>query len=279
MTRRTFHVDNIHCEGCSTSIRDALGRLPGVEDVEADPQTNTVVVSFNESQADQDTIAERLARSGFPVTGPPATDEPDGPSHNAADDRGHRPPGWWSRYGLLVAAVVVVALAGYVGYELYPRFDLPALEGAGLLVLAAGAGIASFFAPCSFPLLVTLLSRQVGGTTRGRGGDSPVLFASALAGGATVFLVLLGALIALGGGAFAASVTFTSTVGITLRIVVGTALIFLGLVQLGVFAVSSFHAVEDLTKRFNRSQARLRREHPVAGFAAFGFFYLLAGFG
>jgi cytochrome c biogenesis protein CcdA len=48
-----------------------------------------------------------------------------------------------------------VALTGYAGYELYPRFDLPALEGASLLVLAAGAGVASFFAPCSFPLLVT----------------------------------------------------------------------------------------------------------------------------
>ncbi|MBW3602105.1 MAG: hypothetical protein KY434_05330, partial [Actinobacteria bacterium] len=82
-----------------------------------------------------------------------------------------------------------------------------------------------------------------------------------------------------GGGAFAASVTLTSTVGIALRVVVGTALVLLGLIQLGVLTVSSFHAVEDVTKRLTRSQARLRREHPVAGFAAFGFLYLLAGFG
>ncbi|MBW3602706.1 MAG: cation transporter, partial [Actinobacteria bacterium] len=204
MTRRTFHVDNIHCEGCSSSIRDALTRLDGVEQVEADPGADAVVVSFAESQVDQGTIARRLARAGFPVTGPPGPDRPAG-SSQAGSGRRHGPSGWWSRYGVLTAAVAVVALAGYAGYELYPRFDLPAAEGAGLLVLAAGAGIASFFAPCSFPLLVALLSRQVGGTARGRGRGGPLLFASAMAGGATAFLVLLGALIALGGGAFAAS--------------------------------------------------------------------------
>jgi len=177
----------------------------------------------------------------------------------------------------------VVALAGYAGYELYPRFDLPALEGAGLLVLAAGAGIASFFAPCSFPLLVTLLSRQAGRSDEGGRSDGgegrPALFAAALAGGATLFLIVLGGLIALGGSAFAARVTFTSTVGITLRIVVGTALVILGLVQIGVLADSPFRAVERGTKRLSQKQAKLRRQHPVAGFTAFGFFYLAAGFG
>lgn len=276
MTERTFHVESIHCDGCSSSIRDALGRLDGVNGVRPDPQTDTVAVSFDASQVDEDAIAARLAAAGFPVRGPAPARQREATKDDAGDEEA---AAWWSRYGVLTAAVVVVALAGYAGYELYPRFDLPALEGAGLLVLAAGAGVASFFAPCSFPLLVTLLSRQVGGPRRDLEGASPLVFAAALAGGATAFLVLLGAVIALGGSAFAASVTFTSTVGVTLRVVVGTALILLGLVQLGVLAASSFRAVERVTKRLSRSQARLRREHPVAGFTAFGFFYLLAGFG
>ncbi len=179
------------------------------------------------------------------------------------------------RYGL-VLAVVVIALAGYAGYVVYPRFDLPALEGAGLVILATGAGIASFFAPCSFPLLLTLLSRQSGnGGAQGR----PVRFAGAMAAGATTFLLLFGGLIALGGQALARSVTFTSTVGITLRIVVGIALVVLGLIQFGVLSDRTFRAVEPATARLNQVQARLRRRHPIAGFMAFGFFYLLAGFG
>jgi hypothetical protein len=46
---------------------------------------------------------------------------------------------------VLVVAVVLAGLAGYVGYVVYPRFGLPPLVGTGLLLLAAGAGVASFF--------------------------------------------------------------------------------------------------------------------------------------
>ena len=45
--------------------------------------------------------------------------------------------------------------------------DLPAGEGAGLAVLAAGAGVAAFFSPCSFPLLVTALARPGGDVAGG----------------------------------------------------------------------------------------------------------------
>src|SRR5690606_38215123 len=51
------------------------------------------------------------------------------------------------RFFLLVAGLLLLALAGYGGYVLYPRFDLPVVTGAGLLFLAVGAGLASFFSP------------------------------------------------------------------------------------------------------------------------------------
>ena len=83
-------------------------------------------------------------------------------------------------YLLLALAVGVVALAGYGGYVLYPRFDLPAVEGAALLGLAAAAGLGSFFSPCSFPLLVALLGRAPGADSE-RSGPPPLRFAGALA--------------------------------------------------------------------------------------------------
>ena len=184
-----------------------------------------------------------------------------------------------ARYGLLVIGVAVVGMAGYVGYVVYPRFDLPAAEGAGLLVLAAAAGIASFFAPCSFPLLVTLLSRPAGGTHRRPASAKPLVYGIALAVGAAAFLLVSGVVIALGGRALFEGVTFTSTTGRALRIVVGALLVVLGLIQAGRLPGTSFRSVEGLTKELNRAQARLRRRHPVAGYTAFGFFYLLAGFG
>jgi hypothetical protein len=58
------------------------------------------------------------------------------------------------RYLALTAGVVVVGLVGYLGFVVYPGLDLAAGVGVGLIALAAAAGIASFFSPCSFPLLV-----------------------------------------------------------------------------------------------------------------------------
>jgi hypothetical protein len=76
-------------------------------------------------------------------------------------------------YLLLTFAVGLVALAGYGGSVLYPRFDLPAVAGAALLGLAAAAGLGSFFSPCSFPLLVALLGRAPGGDAD-TGGPPPL---------------------------------------------------------------------------------------------------------
>lgn len=182
------------------------------------------------------------------------------------------------RYALLAVAVATIALAGYVGYVLYPRFDLPGVEGAGLLGLAAAAGLASFFSPCSFPLLVGLLGRQA--TRQGRdGGPAPAVFGSALAAGAAVFMLLLGFAIAAGGEALFADVTFASLPGIVLRATVGVLLIVLGLIQSGAVLGRINVADRVLNAPIVRYQARLRRHHPVAGYGVFGFGYVLAGFG
>ncbi len=183
-------------------------------------------------------------------------------------------------YILLAAVVATLSLAGYAGYVLYPRFDLPAETGIGLLVLAAGAGIASFFSPCSFPLLVTLLGREAGAeSTQPRARMRRTLgFATALALGATAFLILTGIGIALGASTLFEGVTFTSTVGRAIRLGIGTLLILLGLIQFGVIR-ASFDAAHVISTPVMRRQARLRREHQTAGFGLFGFIYILAGFG
>ncbi len=180
-------------------------------------------------------------------------------------------------YALLVTALVVMGLAGYLGYVLYPRFDLPRAAGLGILALAAGAGFASFFSPCAFPLLLMLLARDAGRADRTRIGTA-LAFAVPFSVGAAVSLLGLGALIGLGGRAIAASVTFTSPAGITIRVVAGALLILLGLIQIGAVRVS-FHRVEAVFRPLTRAHARLRRRSPIVGFAVFGFAYVFIGFG
>ncbi len=194
------------------------------------------------------------------------------------DEQG-RVPGLW--YALLALIVLLVAVTGWLGFLVYPRLGVPAGSGAALFALAAAAGTAAFFSPCSFPLLATILSREVGeGAAGGDGRLARALrFALALSIGAAAFLVLLGLAVAAGSGALVGGVTFGSAAGRTFRAVVGAALVLLGLVQIGVVHVEAFHAVDVLARPLQRKQAELRRSAPMAGFALFGFGYVLAGFG
>lgn len=266
MQQRRFEVSEIHCQGCQQAIDEALSDVVGVDQVGSDQATNVVTVVYDEQRLSEDEVSDRLAEAGFPVQRVSDGDADDG--HGAV-----------SRYGLLVVAVLAISLAGYTGYVLYPRFDLPAAQGAGLLGLAATAGIASFFSPCSFPLLLGLLGRQaVRQAEDGEKTARPAVFGGALALGAAVFMVLAGVVIGLGGEALFAGVTFTSTAGIAIRSIVGVLLVVLGLMQVGRLAFS-MHAVEQAARPLSRRSARLRRQRPVAGFAVFGFGYVLAGFG
>lgn len=183
-------------------------------------------------------------------------------------------------YILFALGVVALAVAGYSGFVLYPKFDLPAVSGVGLLVLATAASIASFFSPCSFPLLVGLLARETGAEQDETGSvmRRAFRFATALSLGASLFLLLIGAGIAVGGGSLFEAVTFTSIPGRTIRLVVGSLLIFLGLIQAGVIPIS-FGGAEGIARPILQAQARLRRSSPSLGFALFGFGYLISGFG
>lgn len=190
------------------------------------------------------------------------------------DDHGDR-----LRYGLVVAGTLLAGLAGYLGYVLYPRFGLPSVTGASVLLLAAAAGFAAFFSPCSFPLLATLLARQTASDApRRRRLRRALVFATALSTGAVTFVLTVGVLFALGGRSLAGAVTFTSGSGRVIRAVVGIVLVVLGLAQTGRLQLN-LRQFEPAVHGFLRRQARLRRKRPVAGTAVFGFGYLAAGFG
>ena len=184
----------------------------------------------------------------------------------------------WIKYTLLVVGTLLLSLAGYLGYTIYPRFNLPSVTGVSLYVLSAAAGLGAFFSPCSFPLLATLLARSFRSEDGRSLLENALRYGAALAVGASTFLLLTGAGIAIGGGALFSRVTFNSTTGRSIRISIGFLLVMLGLVQIGLVSLP-FDRIAELVYPIERAQARLRRERPVLGFALFGFGYILAGFG
>jgi cytochrome c biogenesis protein CcdA len=182
-------------------------------------------------------------------------------------------------YGLVALTVLLVSLAGYVGYVLYPRFDLPSVTVLGLFVLAAGAGVACFFSPCSFPLLVSLFGRTPGGReSRLPTWRQTLPFAIGLSIGAAAFLLLIGAVVGLAGTAVFADVVFTSTEGIMLRSVIGLLLITLGLIQIDVIRIS-LPPVQDLADPLIETGQGNAGIKGTGRVTVFGFGYLVAGFG
>lgn len=200
----------------------------------------------------------------------------------AAPGSGDRGPSLGAE-GVLALLVLGLGGVGYAGYALYPRFGLPAADGATLLTLAAAAGVASFFSPCVFGLLVSLLVGRGGRSDapeghRGPGMRDALSFATGFSLGASVFVLATGAVIGLGGAGLVAGVTFTSAAGRGLRLAVGVLLALLGLVQLGLLP-SPFHRVAAWVLPLRRHSAQQRRRRPLWAHAVFGFVYLLAGFG
>lgn len=191
----------------------------------------------------------------------------------------NNPAGSVVPYLLLSIGVTMFALAGYRVFIAFPQAPLPAAAGFGFLVLAAMAGFASLFSPCSFPLLLTLLSREADDPEGDKGSRHRLLrFALIFSVGAAIFLLLTGAAMAIGAAPIMARFTFASPAGRLLRLFTGLVLIGFGWWQ---FQGRSFNAgwLNSLLQPLWQAEARLRHRRSSLHIGLYGFGYILAGFG
>lgn len=66
MKTTTFSAPDIVCDGCAAAIKKAIGKLPGVSQIEVDIAAKTVTVT-HETQVSLETLAAALDRAGFPI--------------------------------------------------------------------------------------------------------------------------------------------------------------------------------------------------------------------
>jgi len=167
--------------------------------------------------------------------------------------------------------VLVAGLGGYAGFVAFAGSDREI--GAGTLFLAAATGFAAFFSPCSFPLLLTFLSRKVR-----ESGRAMVSSALAMGMGAAALLALLAVVIGAGGEAAGRLVEFGSGWGRTFRSVVGVLLVILGLRQTGWLRLE-MSWLDWMAGTTRRLLDPSRFSSRFGGDVVYGFGYLLAGFG
>ena len=178
---------------------------------------------------------------------------------------------------LTIAAVAVVAGAGYTGFRIATPLDLGGEAGAGLVALAAVTGLAAFFSPCSFPLLLGLLAGSDRAVARPRRRDA-VATALALGAGAAAFLLVFGIAVGIAGEGLARSVGFSTAGGRILRGFVAAVVITSGLVQLGLISVPLWR-VTRIAQPLERRRTAIAGRHPRSAELLYGFGFVVAGFG
>ncbi len=64
---RTFSVENMTCAACPITVRKAMSRIEGVQNVAVDFDAKTVTVVFDAVLTDSSAIAEASTSIGFPA--------------------------------------------------------------------------------------------------------------------------------------------------------------------------------------------------------------------
>lgn len=175
------------------------------------------------------------------------------------------------RYFAVTLGVLMAGLAGYVGFVAFVDSDRPV--AAGTMFLAAATGFAAFFSPCSFPLLVTFLSRKAAESRR-----AVATSALAVGMGAAALLAMIAVVIAFGGETIGRVVAFDTVPGRVFRLGVGVLLIVLGLRQTGWLRLR-MRWLDRVAGASGRLFDSSRYSSRFGGDVVYGFGYLLAGFG
>ncbi len=189
---------------------------------------------------------------------------------NASQNRGGK------IYFIVVALLVtLIIVTGYIIFRYFITSVAGTPEAYSLLFLAVVAGVATFFSPCSFPLIPAYLSVFATAENVRR---KVLYYGMVGAAGIFLFNILLGAVIGLVGAGFAKSLAITSGVPspitLVLRTVIGIVLILLGIIQLAnlAFFTTFFHKIGHLI-------SPKQKEKSAKSIFVYGFGYTAAGLG
>jgi copper chaperone len=67
MTEKTLSVPDMHCGHCKAAVEGELGKIPGVESSNADVETGTVEVSYDERRVSTEDLKDAIEEAGYTV--------------------------------------------------------------------------------------------------------------------------------------------------------------------------------------------------------------------
>ncbi|MEX1208117.1 MAG: cytochrome c biogenesis protein CcdA [Acidimicrobiia bacterium] len=173
-----------------------------------------------------------------------------------------------ARYLIIALGLMIVGFFGYLGFRVIATGGV----SAGSVGLGAATGFAAFFSPCSFPLLLTFLTKR-----SGESAPESVASAARVAIGVAVLLAIIATGVVFLGEAVAKVVAFDQPAGRTFRALVGVVLVVFGLHQAHLMRTRfrMFDKVASVAAAAFEPRSKRRWVSDVT----YGFGYLLAGFG
>ena len=63
----TLNIEGMTCGGCVKSVTNSLNQVAGVQSVDVSLDHNSATISFDDSQAQQNTLKEAIEDAGFDV--------------------------------------------------------------------------------------------------------------------------------------------------------------------------------------------------------------------
>lgn len=183
-----------------------------------------------------------------------------------------------SKIVLIIYFLLILALIGG-GYSLFLWFIINVMQGGaafGLLFVAVVAGVASFFNPCSFPLVPAFFANSFSEDKKDRANALTAGFTAAL--GVTTFNILFGVLLGLAGVAvgktFGLAGAEPSSAVLWLRGIAGVFILLLGVNHFTGRGLD-FHKVQGkISEIFAGSVGQSK-----SGLFTYGFGYTLLGIG
>lgn len=64
-----IRIEGMHCHKCDLAIQKALGRLPGVHEVEVDFNSGQASILFDHSRIDVQQLVDAVSGAGYHVAG------------------------------------------------------------------------------------------------------------------------------------------------------------------------------------------------------------------
>ncbi|MBI3495489.1 hypothetical protein HY065_02590 [Candidatus Berkelbacteria bacterium] len=179
---------------------------------------------------------------------------------------------WSSSVGYTIGVGLIITLGLFGWFYGFRTFTAPAgaVSLVALLPLALLAGVASFFSPCSFPLLPGYFAGYLAGGRAPRPRPMTVGLASAL--GVVSFLLILGLLVGILGQGFVGLFGTKASI-VPIRRIVALVLLLLGIAHFTGWFAGLFHGVGRLVKLPGLRQPSFKASY------WFGFGYTLAGLG